>query len=242
MKYFLTACLFALPLTAVGAASNVPAAADGFSRFAPEIAAFARQNAAASHQSPTNPAEDDTLFVGSSSIRLWNVSNSFPELDAVNRGFGGATTPDVLHYYPQVIAGCQPETVIVYVGENDIAAGRNPDMVAADVLTLLGKIRTDFPHARIAYLSMKHSPLRQDLWGRMAAVNAMVKAQAAKGASFDFLDVSKSLLTPDGVPDRQFYTTDGLHMNALGYARWTAIVDAYLEAPNRPVAKDLASS
>jgi len=242
MKYFLTACLLALPLTAVGAAGGAPVAADGFSRFAPEIAAFARQNAVTSHRSPSDPAADDTLFVGSSSIRLWNVSSSFPELDAVNRGFGGATTPDVLHYYPQVIAGCQPETVIVYVGENDIAAGRNPDMVAADVLTLLGKIRSDFPHARIAYLSMKHSPLREDLWGRMAAVNAMVKARAIKDASFDFLDVSQALLTANGLPDRQLYTMDGLHMNALGYARWTAIVDAYLDAPHRPVAKDLASS
>ncbi|MGV3771076.1 MAG: GDSL-type esterase/lipase family protein [Sphingobium phenoxybenzoativorans] len=232
MRYFLTAMMLAIPAAAIG---GVPAA-DGFARFAPEIEAFSRQQAAG------RAADDDALFVGSSSIRLWNVARSFPDIDAVNRGFGGATTPDVLHYYPQVIAGCQPESVIVYVGENDIAAGRSPDLVAADVLTLLGKIRTDFPHARIAYLSMKHSPLREDLWARMAAVNAMVKARAMTGKSFDFLDVSKSLLTNDGLPDKQFYTVDGLHMNALGYARWTAIVDAYLDAAHSPVTGKLASS
>lgn len=231
MRYFLTAMMLAIPAATIG---GVPTA-DGFARFAPEIEAFSRQQVAG------RAADDDALFVGSSSIRLWNVARSFPDIDAVNRGFGGATTPDVLHYYRQVIAGCQPESVIVYVGENDIAAGRSPDLVAADVLTLLGKIRADFPHARIAYLSMKHSPLREDLWGKMAMVNATVKAKATAGG-FDFLDVSKSLLAVDGTPDRQFYTVDGLHMNALGYARWTAIVDAYLDAAQPQVTEKLASS
>lgn len=235
MKYFLSAMMLMLPVAASGASGGM-AAADGFARFAPEIEAFARQAPGKA------AADDDALFVGSSSIRLWNVARSFPEIDAVNRGFGGATTPDVLHYYRQVIAGCQPDSVIVYVGENDIAAGRNPDLVAADVLTLLGKIRADFPHARIAYLSMKHSPLREDLWAKMAMVNATVRAHAKTGGGFDFLDVSKSLLAVDGTPDRQFYTMDGLHMNALGYARWTAIVDAYLDAAHPPVTEKLASS
>jgi lysophospholipase L1-like esterase len=235
MKFFLSAMMLMLPLAAAGASGGMTAA-DGFARFAPEIEAFARQGAGKA------AIDDDALFVGSSSIRLWNVAGSFPEIDAVNRGFGGATTPDVLHYYRQVIAGCQPETVIVYVGENDIAAGRSPDLVAADVLTLLGKIRTDFPHARIAYLSMKHSPLREDLWDKMAAVNATVKARANASGGFDFLDVSRSLLAVDGTPDKQFYTVDGLHMNAQGYARWTAIVDAYLDAAHAPVTGKLASS
>lgn len=203
------------------------AAPDGFSKFQPEIEAFAHRA-----QAPQSGARS-ILFVGSSSIRLWDVTQGFPTLSVVNHGFGGATTPDVLHYYPQVMSGSSPASVVVYVGENDIAAGAAPATVATDILTLLGRIRTDFPQARIAYLSIKPSPARWNLWPQMREVNAAVKAKA--GGNFSYLDVGAALLTLDGTPDPRFFSVDGLHMNALGYARWNEIVDAYLE-PRQMVA------
>jgi lysophospholipase L1-like esterase len=214
-----TASHAAAPTSTSAAASVGGAAANAGFRFDAEIDAFARR---------ALPAHDATLFLGSSSIRLWDVSHSFPEVGAINRGFGGATVKDVLHYYPRIIAGAQPESVVVYVGENDIAAGAAPDSVAADILILLRRIRADFPEARIAYLSMKPSPSRWTLWPNMIATNRLVRAGAA--ATFDYLDVGSSMLTRDGHADEALYGPDGLHMNARGYAKWTSAVDAYLDA------------
>jgi lysophospholipase L1-like esterase len=192
---------------------------------------FAREIEALSHRDLAPAAvQGSTLFVGSSSIRLWDVAHSFPSIVAVNRGFGGATTPDVLRYYPAVIARYRPASIVVYVGENDIAAGAAPRAVSADVLSLLGKLRADYPAARIVYLSMKPSPARWNLWNRMAQVNAAVQAQSL-GRSFDYLDVSSAIVAADGTPDRQYFGPDGLHMNATGYARWAVLVNAYLAAP-----------
>lgn len=174
-----------------------------------------------------------TLFLGSSSIRMWDVGMSFPTLHALNRGFGGATTADVLHHYGRIVTGLQPNTVIVYVGENDIAAGATADATVTDILTLLAKLRTDMPRTRIAYLSMKPTPLRWDLYARMMAANAAVKAQAS-AIGFDFVDVGAALLDPAGKPDGQYYGVDGLHLNARGYERWTSIVQRYL-APKAPI-------
>ncbi|WP_296622366.1 GDSL-type esterase/lipase family protein [Rhizorhabdus sp.] len=168
-----------------------------------------------------------TLFLGSSSIRLWDVDGSFPDLHALNRGFGGATTADVLHHYERIIAGVQPDTVIVYVGENDIAAGASAEAVQADVLALMARLRADMPRARIAYLSMKPTPLRWDLYAKMAAANAVIKAQAAE-IGYDFVDVGGALLDEGGKPDARYFSVDGLHLNKQGYQRWTSILARYL--------------
>jgi lysophospholipase L1-like esterase len=180
------------------------------------------------------PAEGvSTLFLGSSSIRMWDVGMSFPAMHVLNRGFGGATTADVLHHYNRVVAGLQPTTVIVYVGENDIAGGATAEAASTDVLTLLARLRADMPRARIAYLSMKPTPLRWDHYARMTAANAAIKAQAST-IGFDYVDVGGALLDPAGKPDTQYYGVDGLHLNARGYERWTSIVQRYL-APKTPI-------
>ena len=190
--------------------------------FSNEIAAFARADAA------EPPIANATLFLGSSSIRLWDIKGSFADIGTVNRGFGGATTPDVLHYYKRLLPRAKPRSIVVYVGENDLAAGATPDKVANDVLTLLRQLRADYPRAHIAYLSLKPSPIRWTLWPRMAAVNMAVAARS-KAMKFDYVDVSRSLLAADGLPDASLFRPDGLHMNPRGYARWTQLVDAYLD-------------
>ncbi|UZW54822.1 GDSL-type esterase/lipase family protein [Sphingobium sp. JS3065] len=190
--------------------------------FSREIEAFAKANEA-------GPAiADATLFLGSSSIRLWDISGSFPDIGTVNRGFGGATTPDVLRYYKRLLPKARPRSILVYVGENDLAAGAAPGEVANNVLTLLKQLRADYPKAHIAYLSLKPSPIRWTLWPKMAAVNMTVAARS-RVTRFDYLDVGRVLLAADGLPDASLFRPDGLHMNPRGYTLWTRLVDAYLD-------------
>lgn len=202
-------------------APPLPVNADPSFPFSNEIAAFA----AANEKRPALP--DGTLFLGSSSIRLWDTGHSFPDRAVLNRGFGGATTPDVLHYYPRLLPHEKPRAILIYVGENDLAGGAAPGEVARNVLTLLKKLRGDYPRARIAYLSLKPSPIRWTLWPKMAAVNMTVAARG-RVVGFDYLDVGSSLLARDGLPDASLFRPDGLHMNARGYVRWTQLVDGWL--------------
>jgi lysophospholipase L1-like esterase len=190
--------------------------------FANEVAAFAKANEA------NSGAPGAVLFLGSSSIRLWNTQASFPDRSTVNRGFGGATTPDVLRHYPRLFPKAEPRSVLVYIGENDLAAGATPDIVARNILALLKKLRADYPKARIAYLSLKPSPIRWTLWPKMAAVNMTVAARSRVGG-FDYLDVGSSLLAHDGLPDASLFGPDGLHMNGRGYSRWNRLVDGWLD-------------
>lgn len=212
----------ALPGLASGQAQDRPPNADPAFPFAREIEAFAKANAS----SP--PVEGATLFLGSSSIRLWDIAGSFTDIPTVNRGFGGASTPDVLRYYRRLLPPRRPSSIVVYVGENDLAAGATPDRVTADILTLLKRLRRDYPQVPIAFLSLKPSPIRWTLWPKMAAINKAVAARATT-VRFTYLDVGSLLLARDGLPDATLFRADGLHMKPEGYQRWTRLVDNWLD-------------
>jgi len=98
-------------------------------RFAKQIEAFARQDM----ESP--PEESVIVFVGSSSIRRWDLAKSFGDLKAINRGFGGSQISDVLHYANEVVLKYKPKKVVFFCGGNDLNKGKTPQRVAADFET-----------------------------------------------------------------------------------------------------------
>src|SRR5689334_13372034 len=54
------------------------------------------------------PPQHGIVFVGSSSIRLWNLRESFPDLPVINRGFGGSQAVDSAHYADRIVIKYQP--------------------------------------------------------------------------------------------------------------------------------------
>lgn len=106
-------------------------------RFSESFEKFARDN---QHSKP-NPAKL-ALFTGSSSIRRWDsLATDFPELNLLNRGFGGSQISDVLYYYPLLFTRYQPQKVIFYCGENDLWKGKPVAQVFHDFKTLWLKIK-----------------------------------------------------------------------------------------------------
>ena len=95
-------------------------------RFAAEIESFAVWDTKNSF------ADGATLFVGSSSIRLWPTAKAFPEVAVINRGFGGSEISDVIHFYDQVIKPYAAPRIFLYAGDNDIARGKTAERVAGD--------------------------------------------------------------------------------------------------------------
>src|SRR5215212_456560 len=82
-------------------------------RFQKEIAAFE----AADKTSP--PPKGEIVFVGSSTIRLWDTAGAFPDLKIINRGFGGSWLADTVRYADRIIIPYEPRLVVVYAGDND---------------------------------------------------------------------------------------------------------------------------
>ena len=69
------------------------------------------------------PPKHAILFVGSSSFTKWtDVQDYFPGYTIINRSFGGSSLPDVIRYAYDIIFPYHPKQVVIYCGENDLAA------------------------------------------------------------------------------------------------------------------------
>ena len=81
------------------------------------------------------------LFVGSSSIRLWKLDDSFPDMVTANHGFGGSFLSDSVHFFDRIVVPVKPTAVVVYAGDNDIASGKTPEVIYADFQQFVTAVR-----------------------------------------------------------------------------------------------------
>lgn len=217
-------CLAATPLFA----ADPPPDSDP-ARWDKEIAAFHE----AARTNPPSPG--GWLFTGSSSVRLWKtLAADFPELKPVNRGFGGSHTSDLTALAPQIIDPCAPAHVVIYEGDNDIAAGKTPERVANDFKTLVSTIHAKFPDARIYYLAIKASPSRWKLQAEIRQANQLIQNHCRQTPGLVYIDTFNPLLDANGLPDPKWFVDDKLHLNAEGYKLWTGIVRRKLGLPPKP--------
>ena len=172
------------------------------------------------------------LFVGSSSIRLWNdLEDQFANLPVViKRGFGGSQLSDCVRNLSRLVLRYQPKTVLVYAGDNDLAAGTAPREVLHRFVAFVDGVRTALPETRIAYISIKPSPARAGLLPEIRETNALVHEYAEGAPSVDYIDVYTPMLGADGLPRRELFRDDALHLNADGYALWKRVIAPHLDA------------
>lgn len=177
------------------------------------------------------PPKHAILFVGSSSFTKWtDVQDYFPGYPIINRGFGGSSLPDVIRYADDIIFPYHPKQIIIYCGENDLASS---DTVSANTVyqrfkTLYSLIRNKLADVPLAYISIKPSPSRQRLMGKMVMANNMIKNFLLNKRNTNFINVYPGMLGKDQSPIQNIYLEDSLHMNANGYKIWQKIIQPYL--------------
>lgn len=189
-----------------------------------EIKAFKKQD------SLQPPPQNAILFVGSSSFRLWHdVQADFPGYTIINRGFGGSTLSDVIHYADDVIFPYQPKEIVIYCGENDISS--SDTITSKTVLTRFEKlftlIRKKMPRVPVVFVAMKPSPSREKYHQKLMQANLLIKNYLSRQAKTAYVDVHK-LMMENGKPNESLYVNDRLHMNAKGYAIWQKAIQPYL--------------
>ena len=170
--------------------------------FADEIAAFKKQDSIAF------PPKHAILFVGSSSFRKWtDVQQYFPAYPIVNRGFGGSSLPDMIRYANDIIYPYEPKQIIIYCGENDIAAADTvtAQMVLARFTQLFEDIRLHLPKVPVVYISIKPSPSRWRLRNTMMEANTLIKKYLRKKRKTRFVSVWDAMLDESGEPKKDIF-------------------------------------
>lgn len=214
---------FAFAALVATAGGQSPPAADRAAKWEKEIAAIEKRLKA----NPPQPG--GVLFAGSSSIRLWDLKKSFPDLAATNVGFGGSWIPDSTHFAPRIILPHKPKTIVLYAGDNDIAAGRSPEQVRDDFRAFAAAVQKGLPKTRILFVAVKPSLARWKLFDVQSKANRLVKELTEKDDRLGFIDVVPPMLGPDGKPKPELFVKDGLHLSEQGYAIWTEAVARVLK-------------
>lgn len=194
-------------------------------RFKSEIEAFRKQDSIAL------PSKNAILFVGSSSFARWkDVASYFPDFSIINRGFGGSTLLDLIHYEKEVIFPYHPKQIVIYCGENDIASSDSISgkKVFERFKTLYQDIRKVYPDISIVYISMKPSPSRWNMKKRMIKGNKLIKQFMKSQDNTAYVSVWKPMLGTNKKPNTAIFLSDKLHLNSEGYAIWQKIIGAVL--------------
>ena len=210
------------PSNASGMTSTNRVAPD-LNRFKAEIERFTAMD----KLRPPKPGQ--TLFIGSSSIRMWDsLEVDMEPLNVLNRGFGGSTLPEVIHYADQILFPYAPKTIVLYCGENDISEGASPLRVFRSFKELIKLVQDRLPESVVYFIPMKPSIARWSLWPDYQKGNEMIAKFIESQEQLRLLYTSQSMLTENGQIDSTIFIEDGLHMNREGYERWRDIVRAEL--------------
>lgn len=175
-------------------------------------------------------ARPKVVFYGSSTFTRWpNLAKDFPQVQAVNLGFGGSTLAACAWFFEQVVPRQQPAALLVYAGDNDLGDGRTPEEVVLFFEQLFAQSAAMLGPIPVCFVSIKPSPARLHLREGIVFANTCIQRRiVALGPPYSFLDIYPLMLDAQGNPRRALFEADGLHLSPAGYAVWQQAIGAHL--------------
>jgi lysophospholipase L1-like esterase len=176
------------------------------------------------------PPEKGIVFVGSSSLRMWkDLEDTFKNYNAINRGFGGSDLVYANEYINELVFAYKPRQVMIYCGENDVAAGATAEQTYERFVTFFKNLRKGLPKANLTFISMKLSPSRAQFSKAILTANAMIKDYLSKQKNTGYIDITSKMLDSNGASRPELFQADMLHMKPAGYEVWTKEITPFLK-------------
>ncbi len=191
-----------------------------------DIAAFEAEDAAEA------PPEDALLFVGSSSIRLWDsLKEDMAPMPVIQRGFGGSKLGDCIHYADRLVTPYNPRALVVFCGTNDIAGDhpKSAETVFGLYKDFVAKVHEDLPGLPIYFIAISPTRSRWDHRDIVAEANRLVAEYSDQHEELHFINTASALLDENGESREELFREDKLHLNPDGYAVWTSIIRPEME-------------
>lgn len=172
---------------------------------------------------PPAAARPRVVFFGDSITESWNPAGLEPaELEVLNRGIGGQTTPQMLVRFRQDVVELQPAVVHILAGTNDLAENTGPTTLGAIESNLSSMVEiAQANHIRVVLASVLPTldyPWRSGLEpaGRIVALNDWMRAYARR-RKLVYADYYSALVDSGG-GCKAALADDGVHPNRAGYA------------------------
>ena len=190
---------------------------------------------------------DKIVFLGNSITQgLLRHTDKLLSNNIVNRGISGDHTNGVLARLKEVI-NYKPKAVFILIGVNDLFEDnrskpeRTPEYIAKNILLICKEIKNGSKYTEIfiqtilpinneQYLSKKpnikflfdnYSPSINE---QIDEVNKIIKSDS----SLNVINLHSAFLNED-LQLNQKFSTDGVHLNELGYQNWIDIINPILK-------------
>lgn len=197
--------------------------------FVERLRAFEREDPAARRGA--------VVFLGSSTIERCDLGQAFPALHALNRGIGGARARELAQHVDRLLAGVEPRAIVLYAGGPDrVAAPLDVDGALGGIDALAAAVRERAPDTPVLLLGLL--PSTRTRGAEADALRRIDRGIARIALEHGFAHVDfrgTALVDPDGALVEAI-STDGLHLDAAGYA----ILAERLRAAPEPFASDFA--
>ena len=158
-----------------------------------------------------------TVVVGDS-LSMWLPTEMLPrDRFWLNQGISGDTTGGILRRL-SAFANTNPDTIHLMAGVNDLKNGASDREILTNLHQIMAQLRQQHPTARVVVHSILPTRWENIPSHRVRALNTRI-AQLTKYHRLDYLDLHPSFSNDTGHLRREL-TTDGLHLNRLGYQVW----------------------
>jgi lysophospholipase L1-like esterase len=194
-----------------------------FGQWEREISAFEARDR--TNPPPTNAI----LFIGSSTIRFWTtLAQDFPDHRVINRGFGGSEILDSTHFADRILFPYAPKAIFFRAGGNDIADGKAPEAVFADLENFVSLVHSRLPNTEIYFISWNPTIARWQNRDKEKILNDLVKEYTHYTPHLQYIETADMVMGADGKPRPELFRADKLHFSPAGYKLLVARVRPYL--------------
>ena len=173
-------------------------------------------------------SSDASLFIGSSSILLWDtLTADMAPMKVIQRGFSGATLAGIAQALESMVYPYAPHRIVLFAGANDVVV--MPPVSAEEIFQSFRQIADGvaqhLPETCLIYIAITPTPARMASWPEAVKVNQMVENYASKQDSLLYLNTDQEFLDDSARPLSQLFVNDGIHLSPPGYAIWTRLLN-----------------
>ena len=181
--------------------------------------------------------EKDVLFIGSSSIRLWdNIQVDMYPYSSIKRGYGGAHFYDLIHFSERLVKNHSPKAILIFVA-NDITGSNDLTSIVGDLSPNEVKklfrynyklIRSIHKHIPIFLIETTPTPKRWKVWNKILQANKKLERFCKQVPNLYFISTRDKFIGADGLPIQSLFLNDELHLNVDGYKLWSSVIKSKL--------------
>ena len=168
---------------------------------------------------------DNFLFLGDSITDFYPLEEYYDNLPVVNSGISGNRTTDILNDMIKRVYQYNPTKIFILIGTNDLDSNDSDivDRTYKNIKKIITKIKNNRNRAKI-YLESVY-PVNKDVDSnavnnrdnkKIKRLNKKIENYCLSTNNCNYINLYNDLVDANGNLNSK-YTTDGLHLNSLGY-------------------------